>query len=77
LGKFAQDHNIPVENLLSPDFLRRMLWTPPAEPSLESISAALLKLGARPWQVEIAGPVVQAAIDLPVTAGVTSEVTDG
>ena len=77
LGKFAQDHNIPVENLLSPDFLRRMLWTPPAEPSLESISAALLKLGARPWQVEIAGPVVQAAIDLPVTAGVTTEVTDG
>jgi len=77
LGKFAKDHNIPVENLLSPDFLRRMLWTPPAEPSLESISAALLTLGARQWQVEIAGPIVQAAINLPVTVGVTSEVTDG
>ena len=77
LGEFAQDHNIPVENLISPDFLRRMLWTPPAEPSLESISAALLKLGARAWQVEIAGPIVQAAINLPATVGVTSEVTDG
>ena len=77
LGEFAQDHNIPVENLISPDFLRRMLWTPPAEPSLESISAALLKLGARGWQVEIAGPIVQAAINLPATVGVTSEVTDG
>jgi len=77
LGEFAQDHNIPVENLISPDFLRRMLWMPPAEPSLESISAALLKLGARAWQVEIAGPIVQAAINLPATVGLPAKFTDG
>src|SRR5665647_2209651 len=28
LGEFAEAHNIPVENLLSQDFLRRMLWAP-------------------------------------------------
>jgi ribonuclease D len=77
LGDFAVAHNIPVENLLSPDFLRRTLWTPPAEPTPEFISAALLKLGARQWQIDIAGPIVAEAISAPATVGVTSEVTDG
>jgi ribonuclease D len=77
LSEFAQAHSIPVENLLSPDLLRRTLWTPPAEPTLESISQSLLKLGARQWQIDIAGPIVEEAINRPVTVGVTSEVTDG
>jgi ribonuclease D len=69
LGKFAQTHNIPVENLLSPDLLRRMLWAPEqhaAEPTLESISEGLHRLGARQWQIDIAGPVVEEAINRPV-----------
>jgi ribonuclease D len=68
LGEFAQAHSIPVENLLSPDSLRRMLWSPEqhaADPTLESISAALLRLGARQWQVDIAGPIVEEAINRP------------
>jgi ribonuclease D len=77
LGEFAEGHSIPVENLLSPDFLRRMLWAPPAEPTLEVISGALLKLGARQWQIDIAGPIVAAAINQPGAVGVTSEVTGG
>jgi ribonuclease D len=70
LGEFAEAHQIPVENLLSPDFLRRMLWVPGqlvAEPTPDSISAALLKLGARQWQVDIAGPIIEGAINRPVT----------
>jgi len=70
LGEFAEAHHIPVENLLSPDFLRRMLWVPGqlvAEPTPDSISAALLKLGARQWQVDIAGPIIEEAINRPVT----------
>lgn len=65
LGEFAQARNIPVENLLSPDFLRRTLWTPPVEPTLESICEALLKLGARRWQIDIAAPVIEEAINRP------------
>ena len=68
LGGFAQAHSIPVENLLSPDFLRRMLWAPErdaVEPTLESLSEALLKLGARQWQVDIAGPIIMDAINRP------------
>jgi len=65
LGQFAEDHSIPVENVLSPDSLRRILWAPPVEPTLESICDALLKLGARQWQVDIAGPIVEEAINHP------------
>jgi ribonuclease D len=91
LGEFAGAHNIPIENLLSPDYLRRMLWTPPHEPTLESICEALHKLGARQWQIDIAAPIVEEAINRtveptlesndepasPPEVGVTREVTGG
>src|SRR5665811_1555358 len=70
LGEFAHAHHIPVENLLSPDSLRRMLWTPPVEPTLESISETLLKLGARQWQIDSAGPIVEQAINRPAALAV-------
>jgi ribonuclease D len=68
MGEFAQAHEVPVENLLSPDFLRRMLWAPeqyaPGS-TLDSISQALRKLGARQWQIDIAGPIIEEAINRP------------
>jgi ribonuclease D len=65
LGEVARDRSIPVENLLSPDSLRRMLWAPPADPTLASLSASLLELGARQWQVDIAAPIIETAINHP------------
>ncbi len=68
LGEFAEAHHIPVENVLSPDFLRRMLWAPQhlaADGTLGSISEALLKLGARQWQIDIAGPIIEEAVNRP------------
>jgi len=62
----ATANSIPVENLLTPDYLRRVLWTPPAtrEPAAlaTEVAAVLTGLGARPWQVELAGPVLVSAI---------------
>ena len=29
VNAFAEEHNVPVENLLTPDYLRRVLWKPP------------------------------------------------
>jgi ribonuclease D len=78
LGEFAEAHNIPVENLLSPDFLRRMLWAPEqlaGEATLESISQALLKLGARQWQIDIAGPIVEEAINRPAAPTIEPSAT--
>lgn len=42
---------MPTENLLTPELLRRVAWTPPAPATAESIGDALTALGARPWQV--------------------------
>lgn len=68
LGEFADAHHLPVENVLSPDSLRRTLWTPPAEATPGTISAGLHKLGARQWQIDIAAPIILEAINHPVAA---------
>ncbi|POH73228.1 HRDC domain-containing protein [Arthrobacter glacialis] len=52
LSDLAEEINIPGENVLTPDFLRRLCWRPPSSISVESVSAQLSELGARPWQIE-------------------------
>ncbi|MBK8757290.1 MAG: HRDC domain-containing protein [Actinomycetales bacterium] len=58
LGDFAVTRQLPLENLLSPDTLRRALWTPPLELTETAFAEALTTLGARRWQVEIVAPVL-------------------
>ncbi len=43
----ADELNLPVENLLTPDYLRRVAWRPPAELSEEAVAEELANLGAR------------------------------
>jgi len=60
----SEEISIPIENLLTPDYLRRVAWTPPAEISLESVSEALRDLGARPWQLDVsAQSIAQAFVE--------------
>jgi ribonuclease D len=54
----SEERAIPLENLLTPDTLRRVAWTPPAEITPESIGEALAAHGARPWQVEATAQVI-------------------
>ena len=61
IAAFGAEHAVPVEYLLTPDILRRLLWTPPADLSEVGIAAALTVLGARPWQVAITAPIVAQA----------------
>lgn len=58
----AEQHNLPAENLLSPDLVRRLAWAPPAAPTVTSVSAALAGGGARRWQVELTAPALAAAL---------------
>lgn len=62
----AEEQHLPVENLLTPDYLRRTLWTPPAtrDPARlpGAVADALAALGARPWQIALTGPVLVDAI---------------
>lgn len=54
----AESLDLPVENLITPDTLRRVAWAPPEPVDADTIGGALADLGARPWQVEaIAAPV--------------------
>ncbi|SDD58760.1 HRDC domain-containing protein [Nocardioides lianchengensis] len=66
MAALAEQHHLPVENLLTPDFLRRTLWTPPSsrvpEQLATEVDAALTALGARRWQVDLTGPVIVDAI---------------
>ncbi len=61
----AEDLGMPTENLLTPEFLRRVSWDLPGT-TAEDIGAALAALGARPWQIaqtaqKIAAAFVEAA----------------
>ena len=54
----AEELAMPVENVLTPETLRRVAWTPPAEVTLETISETLTELGARPWQVDATAQLI-------------------
>lgn len=61
----AEELGMPTENLLTPEYLRRVAWDVPGE-TAEEIGAALAALGARPWQIaqtaqKIAAAFVEAA----------------
>lgn len=56
MNRLSQEHRVPVENLLTPDLLRRLCWSPPADVSVDGVGTVLREAGARPWQVELAVP---------------------
>jgi ribonuclease D len=58
----ATEHRVPPENLISPEAVRRLAWTPPDPVSAESITGMLATLGARRWQVELVGPGLTEAL---------------
>lgn len=61
VSALAEELNMPQENLIAPDAVRRVCWEPPAaEP--EAVAGALASYGARPWQVEQVTPVLVEAL---------------
>jgi ribonuclease D len=54
----SETHTVPVENLLLPDLLRRVCWQPPEIPLADALRAG----GARQWQVELLGPLLEEAL---------------
>ena len=53
IAELAEEFAIPVENLLTPEYLRRVAWAPPEPATPEAIGEALKALGARPWQIAL------------------------
>jgi len=62
MQQLSEQHDIPVENLVTPESLRRVLWQPPPVPDRASVEAALAEVGARAWQQQIVAPVVIEAL---------------
>nr|WP_253873878.1 ribonuclease D [Actinomadura rupiterrae] len=58
----SEQHNVPAENLMQPDAVRRLSWSPPSGPvSAEAIADALRALGAREWQIGLVVPPLARA----------------
>jgi ribonuclease D len=62
----AKENEIPVENLITPEFVRRICWKPPigatSTLSIPEVEKALSELGARPWQIDLVAPALAAAL---------------
>ncbi|GHD39700.1 ribonuclease D [Mycetocola manganoxydans] len=61
ITEISEELAIPVENLLTPEILRRVAWNPPESVTAESVSDALASLSARPWQIEATAQSIASA----------------
>ncbi len=64
----ATTNAIPIENLISPESIRRICWSPPAQSTQtrdeSAVRSALVALGARPWQIDlVAGALADALLE--------------
>lgn len=57
----AEELDLPVENLLTPDTLRTVSWEPPTPIATETVGAVLAAHDARPWQVEETASIIAHA----------------
>lgn len=82
LELISEENNIPVENLITPEHIRRVCWSPPPgsteELSIDLVAEALAALGARAWQIELVAPSLGAALleKEPVPAPVVETTPD-
>ena len=57
----AEELHMPTENLLTPELLRRVAWSPPQPLTAASVGEALAALGARSWQIAQTAQVIADA----------------
>lgn len=61
VSEIAQAIGIPNENLLTPDFLRTVVWEF-TEADAETVADRLLALGARKWQIELVSSAISLSL---------------
>jgi ribonuclease D len=62
----AERYEVPMENLLTPDHVRRLAWRPPSPATEESVDQVLTDLGARPWQRELTVAAISPLLAQPI-----------
>ncbi len=60
LQELAARLDLPVENLVTPEVVRRLMWQPPQEPG--AVAGFLRDSGARPWQIELTADLLEDAL---------------
>lgn len=61
VSRLSEEHSVPAENLLQPDALRRVCWTPPQPAGPAEIAEFLRGRQAREWQVDLVAERLAAA----------------
>ena len=61
ISKLASELNLPVENLITPELVRRLCWDQ-TRPELSIVTEKLTKLGARSWQINLVAPLLVLAL---------------
>jgi ribonuclease D len=78
----SQENQIPVENLITPEHVRRICWKPPigatSALAVGEVEKALAELGARQWQIDLVAPALAAALleREPIPVEVAEPVTE-
>jgi ribonuclease D len=72
ITELAGSLGLPVENLLSPDTVRRLCWDPPESTSQEAVEQVLRGLGARQWQISLTAAGLTGALKV-AAAGLDDE----
>ena len=67
MAQLSDQLEVPAENLLTPDTVRRVMWEP-AGADLPALRDQLRALGAREWQIELTAPMLLESV-----AGAQSE----
>jgi ribonuclease D len=72
VGEIAEQRRLPTENLLAPDTIRRLAWSPPAIIDRGTVTGFLRDHGAREWQIELTGAALVDALDASPASGQSS-----
>jgi ribonuclease D len=62
VAAIAAEADLPQENLIGPDAVRRLAWSPPATLSVATVAATLAGFAARPWQIALVAEPLAAAV---------------
>lgn len=65
LAEIATAHQLPVQNLLTPDLVRRLCWEPPEPLDAVAVERHLVAGGARRWQCELTAHALATALHSP------------
>jgi ribonuclease D len=78
LAELSQRVNVPTENLLTPDTVRRLCWDwQSVEDPTSAVEKFLAEAGARVWQRELTVPVLaEALVTAPSEVTETTEASD-